>query len=688
MASKKVNQASFSYGGTQINFTKSKTQAAVRYMPGMKPASKNKSNSKEEDQEQLRDFQILNMKTGIDDKLDELRGNPDVSVGTHVWHIDGEDDTPFVPTGYLYVEFLPGTDNNLELALFDELNLNIREVVGPDAYRVCTTPESPNPIKCVMFLQKNKIVAVAEPEFVTRPVTNWFAAPAGRFISTQWHLENTGAQIPVIELDNSIYSSMHFKRGADAKVKEAWAFLQSVGSSNLKIAIIDTGFDTSHPQLRGDGTKIRNAFNAVNRGSDVSPWFQAQDGSMGVFSHGTSCASVAAGAVDSQGVVGAAPNSRLIPIKLDVLSDDAIVKAFEHALLNGADIITCSLGFPKPVPLSTWVSNTISKVARQGRNGLGMPIFIAAGNANPASNNEPRPISDFATHPEVMCITASNSLDEQSSYSFYGANAFMCAPTNGNSGVGITTATVTVAADGRTLAHEYTSNFGGTSSATPLAAGICALVITANPNITLQQIRNVLGSTTDKIGGSGYYDSRGHSEKLGYGRINALCAVQAARQLAGSATTNTDDNTNSGGTDTGDGDTPPPASNVLRGKVTNTFLNVRSGPSTANAIVAKLNQGDIVPLLEKLTGWWRIGDGQFVSADYITVLPSAGAPVATRKAKVINPTLNVRNSPSTAGAKVGELKLGDIITIYQTSADGWHRIGNNMWVLGKYVQEV
>lgn len=68
-------------------------------------------------------------------------------------------------------------------------------------------------------------------------------------------------------------------------------------------------------------------------------------------------------------------------------------------------------------------------------------MFFAAGNANPASNNVPRAISDFAAHPDGICVTASNSLDQRAGYSFYGANAFLCAPTNGDAGVGITTAT-------------------------------------------------------------------------------------------------------------------------------------------------------------------------------------------------------------------------------------------------------
>ncbi len=673
---KKVNKATFNYGGTQISLTKSKTQGAVQYTPSLRKAvPKRAARGVAAPSQELEGFEVFNAKRNLDQKLDELRAKPEVAVGTHVWHVDGEDDIPFVPTGNIYIEFKPGTDDLKQRELIEEMHLNVKEVVGPNAFRVSVTAESPNPIKCVMTLQKKKIVQVAEPEFVTTPVTGDFAPPTGRFIATQWHLENTGSPIPIVDIPNAVYGTAHFKRGADARVKDAWAFLGGLGSKNIRIAVIDTGFAVDHPQLRGDGTKVRNTFNAANRSADVSPWFRAADGSWGVFSHGTSCAAVAAGAWDVQGILGAAPNARIIPIKLDILSDEAIKNALEHALLNGADIISCSLGFPKPVPLSTYVSNYVSKVAREGRNGKGLPMFFAAGNANPASNNQPRQISDFAAHPESICVTASNSLDEHSDYSFFGANAFLCAPTNGNDGVGITTATVDVDGQGQ-LALGYTSGFGGTSSAAPLTAGVCALMLTANPNLSLAQIRNVLRQSTDKIAGG--YDANGHSPYLGYGRLNALKAVKMAAQLAGG--------TGSPGTTTPV--TPPPPASGQRGKVISKFLNVRSGPGTANPKVAELKQGDIVNLLEKVSGFWRIGPGQFVSADFVQILANNGATVTSRKGKVTSSFLNVRSGPGTTNPKVAELKQGAVVTIFETSSNGWHRIGDKKWVIGTNVQEV
>jgi subtilisin family serine protease len=75
----------------------------------------------------------------------------------------------------------------------------------------------------------------------------------------------------------------------------------------------------------------------------------------------------------------------------------------------------------------------------------------------------------------------------------------------------------------------YTNNFGGTSSATPLAAGVGALVLSVNPNLSRTDLRDLLASTADKIGSG--YDSNGHSNYFGHGRVNAGRAVAEALGL-------------------------------------------------------------------------------------------------------------------------------------------------------------
>jgi subtilisin family serine protease len=654
-------KAKFTYGGVPLNLSKSKTKAAIQYTRGAQRASRRGVAPPPV----LEGFEMVSAARGIDKKLDQLRARPEVAVGTHVWTLNGDETAPLIPTGNLYIEFIVDSDIGEQHALLDRLFLSIKEAVAEGAFRVCASPQSPNPIKCAIALQKSKIVLVAEPEFATLPAERAFVLPAGAFGNTQWHLENTGRPVPMIDMQNGLFDKAHFKPGADAKIRAAWSALKSLGAPNIKIAVIDTGFALDHPQLRGDGAKIRNPYNAGSRNADVSPFFQYGNGSWGVASHGTSCAAVAAGALDAQGVLGAAPNARIIPIKLDVLSDEAIKNAFEHALLNGADIISCSLGYPQPVPLSTYIRNYLTKIAREGRGGRGIPMFFAAGNANPASNYQPRQISDFAAYPEGICVTASNSLDQRSSYSFFGANAHLCAPTNGDNGAGITTATVELTPDGRTATLTYTSGFGGTSSAAPLCAGIGALMLSANPNLTAQELKTLLRRSADPIGPPGTYNADGHSAYYGYGRVNALRAVQmAAAQVSGTSP-----------------GAPPPTTSAPKGRVSAPTLNVRSGPSAGHPKIAELAQGAEVFLIARIGNWWRIGNEAFVSADYIQPLGTS-----PRKASVASKTLNVRAAPSVAARLLATLRLGDVVDVLESSPDGWMRIGDGRWVLGKYLR--
>jgi subtilisin family serine protease len=78
---------------------------------------------------------------------------------------------------------------------------------------------------------------------------------------------------------------------------------------------------------------------------------------------------------------------------------------------------------------------------------------------------------------------------------------------------------------------RYT-HFGGTSSSTPLVAGICALILSANPNLTAREVKDIVKMTADKIGSPSEY-TNGKSLRYGYGRINALRAVQEAFRRAG-----------------------------------------------------------------------------------------------------------------------------------------------------------
>ncbi|MGB3799735.1 MAG: S8 family serine peptidase, partial [Lewinella sp.] len=81
--------------------------------------------------------------------------------------------------------------------------------------------------------------------------------------------------------------------------------------------------------------------------------------------------------------------------------------------------------------------------------------------------------------------------------------------------------------DGRDRGR-YHKHFGGTSAATPLVAGICGLMLSANPDLTAREVKAILEQTADKIGSPAGYDASGWSNQFGFGRVNAERAVAEA----------------------------------------------------------------------------------------------------------------------------------------------------------------
>ncbi|MEO7934138.1 MAG: S8 family serine peptidase [Chthoniobacterales bacterium] len=129
-----------------------------------------------------------------------------------------------------------------------------------------------------------------------------------------------------------------------------------------------------------------------------------------------------------------------------------------------------------------------------------------------------------ASYASAIAVGASTDADLRSDYSEYGGKIDFVAPSNG--GWNDIATLDPVGAVGWT-AQDYKMNFGGTSAATPLAAGIAALMISENPSLTALEVRTLLHQTCDQIGGVAY-DANGRNPLYGYGRVNARRAVGSA----------------------------------------------------------------------------------------------------------------------------------------------------------------
>ena len=396
----------------------------------------------------------------------------------------------------------------------------VRDDRGEGKLIVRVTESSANPLKVAAQLLDSSLVEIAEPDLSTEWESRAFRLPDDSLLDKQWHLQNKGG--------------LQLTQGADARVIEAWELMKSLGSESITVAVLDDGVDIRHPDLRD---KI------------VFPVdFGTYSGSRGT--HGTACAGVAVGAAGGGAIVGAAPNARLMPIRMGDISNASIERYFEYARRNGADIVSCSWGAKDPfAPLGYLGSSAITRCAREGRDGRGCVIVFAAGNHNVDINGASR-ADQFAIHPEVIAVSAISSLDRKSSYSSFGREIALCAPSSagrgGYGGRGILTADVV--GEGGYSSGDYTrtydrttgqfqDTFGGTSSACPLVAGVCALILSVDPSLTSRQVRQLLKDTARRSGDHNRevedpsnYDQNGHSIYFGYGCVNA---AEAVRQIIG-----------------------------------------------------------------------------------------------------------------------------------------------------------
>jgi len=299
----------------------------------------------------------------------------------------------------------------------------------------------------------------------------------------QWHLANRGQ-------DGGVASQ-------DIDAERAWEI--TTGAEHITMCIIDSGV-SAHECFEVPG-KVVPGFDFEELDDDASP-----SGSH----HGTACAALAVAAAGQ--VRGVAPQCTLMPIRRTGVEDHLrLAEAFVWAADHGADIISCSFGIDgRPWILPDVVRAALEYVTTRGRNGRGVPIFFAAGNGNERISSDEWASSEF-----TIAVAASTDQARRAPYSDFGPEVSVCAPSSGGVS-GITTA----------VNQGYTSAFGGTSAAAPIAAGVGALVLSLAPHMYWKELRELLESTARKIDPvRGGYDHRGHSAWYGHGQIDAFQAL-------------------------------------------------------------------------------------------------------------------------------------------------------------------
>ncbi|MBI2877257.1 MAG: S8 family serine peptidase [Candidatus Tectomicrobia bacterium] len=515
-----MDEIKLTIGGREVTFKKIKTQFGVRLKQG-------KASSVEAlraacgpvDKDEISHTQtVRNADMDLfaipEDRLerttDELRRCRTSDVVTHLYTLDDTLEGAVIPTGTLTLRFAPGVSKERKEQILRDHGLEIVEDLPElgNAHTVrLTSASTENPLKIAARLQQQPEVATAEPDLAFRAVLHYI--PQDPLYRQQWHLRNRGDQAGL-------------QSGADVKAEAAWDITR--GSREIVVCVIDDGFDLDHPDFDASD-KIVAPYDFGQEDQDPNPAASDDD-------HGTACAGVAVAEENGEGVVGLAPRCSLMPIRMSLwLDTESVRRMFQYAMNHGADVISCSWSAAAwDFPLPEKMAGAIRQAATQGRNGKGCVILFAAGNEDRPLNgmkDGQRSYQGFALHPDVIAVGASNSLDLRSSYSNHGPELALCAPSSGSPGRRIVTTDRQGAAGYDP--SGYTSSFGGTSSATPLAAGLAALILSANPDLSSAEVKRIMMETADRIDPtSGQYDASGHSSWYGHGRINAARAVAQA----------------------------------------------------------------------------------------------------------------------------------------------------------------
>ncbi len=488
-----------------------------------------------------------------DQVLNEVRQADTVEYASHVYQVKDNPASRIYLTNQVTIQFAPSVSAETIAAITSELGLRqVKPIAGVNNAFVfeLTSDAKENPMKITNRLIARTEVMTAEPNVIVKTQSHY--RPKDPLYAKQWHLNHTGG--------------FGLASGSHVFAEQAWDVTR--GSRSIVVAVMDDGMDLNHPDFQGVG-KIVAPRDFKGDDFDPDPDEAGED-------HGTSCAGVAVAEENGFGVVGAAPECALMPIRTTgFLDDDTIEALFDWAMTKGAAVISCSWG-PSAVyfPLSLRMRAALTRAATEGRNGKGCVILFAAGNANRPTNGtinesgwERNALSGatqwmggFTVHPDVLAISACTSLNKKAAYSNWGGEIAVCAPSNNAPpGVGLpdlgyvaTPPQIRVQLQGLGVfttdrvnaagydASSFTSGFGGTSSATPLVAGIAALVLSANPDLTAQEVRQVLQQSADKIVDSdadpqlglrkGTYEANGRCDWFGYGKVNAAKAVQVAVQ--------------------------------------------------------------------------------------------------------------------------------------------------------------
>ena len=324
----------------------------------------------------------------------------------------------------------------------------------------------------------------------------------------QWHLNNTG------QLDGA--------EGEDINIEDVWETNMGAG---VNVAVVDEGILFNHEDLIDNVNEDHS--HDYTAGAAQFPLFH---------NHGTAVAGLIAARDNDLGVRGVAPRATIYGynvldnLTLFSISDAMIRNAATTAVSNN------SWGFPDGPELdsvSRFWELAIDQGVSEGYGGKGIFYAWAGGNGGSVDNSN---FDEYANYYGVTAVCAVNDLGVRSLYSEQGANLWICGPASDDSSRNRPRITTTY------RAGLYTPDFGGTSAATPIVAGVVALLREANPDLTWRDLKLILAATARKNDsendgwetGARKYDSDSDTDtysfnhEYGFGVVDAKAALDEA----------------------------------------------------------------------------------------------------------------------------------------------------------------
>lgn len=292
------------------------------------------------------------------------------------------------------------------------------------------------------------------------------------------------------------------------QAKEAWELIQKENHTKTRVAVLDTGAELTHPDLRANV----NSSLCVDLSSGKKRAFKGDDDGHGTHVTGIIAASANNG-IGVAGVATAGDNTGVEAFVVDVFSGDprdqdeygattaAMVAALQYAVDNRAKVINMSVGYD--VNSSDLFEDRLLESAVNKVNAAGSMVVAAAGND---SNTIPNYPADFDSCVSVISVGKNK---QRSSFSNYGETKDISAPGSA------------ILSTDKGAAYTLKS---GTSMATPVVSGAAALLYSMDPNITPKDARNLLYQSAEDI------YTKGWDIQSGYGIVNVYGAVAMMQQ--------------------------------------------------------------------------------------------------------------------------------------------------------------